>query len=205
MTGKRRGARILRAAGWRIEGEPPPPDHVGILLAAPHTSAWDYPLMLAIASAGNLDVHFLAKQELFRQPLGTLMRRTGGIPVDREQPGDLVAELAERARSGEGFMLVIAPEGTRKKGPGWRSGFYRLAVAADIPVTACSVDRPSRTVCFGPTVHLTGDVATDMAPLQAFYADKRGVHPKLVSPVQLSSTFDPGATPDGPHDQLRVR
>jgi 1-acyl-sn-glycerol-3-phosphate acyltransferase len=194
MIRKALGTSALRAARWRLEGTPPPPDHVGILLAAPHTSNLDFPLMLATAWATELHVRYLAKRELFRPPLGTLMRRTGGIPVDRENPGTLIEDLTARARLGQGFVLVLAPEGTRQKSVGWRSGFYRLATAAEIPVTACSVDRATRLICFGPTFHLTGDVAADMDRLRAFYADKHGVRPDLASPVRLSDDYRAGAT-----------
>ena len=189
MTRRQLGIRALRAFGWRIEGTPPPQDHIGVLLAAPHTSNFDLPIMLATAWSTELHVRYLAKRELFRPPLATLMRRTGGIPVDRENPGNLLADLVAQARSGEGFVLVLAPEGTRKKSAGWRSGFYRLARAADIPVTVCAVDGPTRTISFGPTFHLSGDVRADMERISAFYADKRGVRPRLASPVQLSDNY----------------
>jgi 1-acyl-sn-glycerol-3-phosphate acyltransferase len=117
------------------------------------------------------------------------MRATGGIPVDRDNPGTLIADLTESATSGEGFVLVLAPEGTRKLGNGWRSGFYRLAMEADIPVTPCSVDRATREICFGPTFRLTGDVIADMDRMRAFYADKHGLRPALASPVRLSDDY----------------
>ena len=193
MIRKALGAGALRLAGWHIEGEPPPTDHVGVLLAAPHTSNLDFPLMLATAWATELRVRYLAKRELFRPPLGALMRATGGIPVDRDNPGTLIADLTARATSGEGFVLVLAPEGTRKLGDGWRSGFYRLATEADIPVTPCSVDRATREICFGPTFRLTGDVVADMDRMRAFYADKHGLRPALASPVRLSDDYRAGA------------
>jgi 1-acyl-sn-glycerol-3-phosphate acyltransferase len=198
MIRKALGAGALHLAGWHIEGTPPPPDHVGVLLAAPHTSNLDFPLMLATAWATELHVRYLAKRELFRPPLGALMRATGGIPVDRDNPGTLIADLTARATSGAGFVLVLAPEGTRKLGDGWRSGFYRLATEADIPVTPCSVDRATREICFGQTFRLTGDVVADMDRLRAFYADKHGLHPELASPVRLSDDYRAGA------DQQRI-
>ena len=180
------GRAALRATGWRIHGTPPDPDHIGILLAAPHTSTWDFPLMLATAWATQLHPKYLAKKELFRQPSKMVIATTGGIATDRDNPGTLVEDLIRRARSGEAFILVMAPEGTRKVSEGWKSGFYRIAREADIPVTPCSVDSAAREIWFGPTFHLTGNVADDMDRMRAFYAGKGGVRPERKSPVRLS-------------------
>lgn len=180
------GRAALRATGWRIHGTPPDPDHIGILLAAPHTSNWDFPLMLATAWATQLHPKYLAKKELFHQPSKIVIATTGGIATDRDNPGTLVEDLIRRARSGEAFILVMAPEGTRKVSEGWKSGFYRIAREADIPVTPCSVDSAAREIWFGPTFHLTGNVADDMDRMRAFYAGKGGVRPERKSPVRLS-------------------
>ncbi len=187
------GKTALRATGWRIHGTPPDPEHVGILLAAPHTSNWDFPIMLATAWATQLHPKYLAKKELFARPTKIVIAGTGGIATDRDDPGTLVADLVRRARSGERFILVMAPEGTRKASAGWKSGFYRIAREADIPVTACSVDSRTREIWFGPTFHLTGDVQADMDRMRAFYADKAGVRPSLKSPVRLSVEARRGA------------
>jgi lauroyl/myristoyl acyltransferase len=180
------GRAALRATGWRIHGTPPDPDHIGILLAAPHTSNWDLPLMLATAWATQLHPKYLAKKELFRHPSKIVIATTGGIATDRDNPGTLVEDLIRRARSGEAFILVLAPEGTRKGSEGWKSGFYRIAREANIPVTPCSVDIATREIRFGPTFHLTGNVADDMDRMRAFYADKGGLRPERKSPVRLS-------------------
>ena len=186
MIRRRLARAALRTTGWRIHGEPPDPEHIGILLAAPHTSNWDFPLMLATAWSTQLRPKYLAKKELFRQPSKVVFASTGAIATDRDDPGTLVADLIQRARSGESFILVMAPEGTRKASDGWKSGFYRIAREADIPVTACSVDSTTREIWFGPTFHLTGDIEADMDRLRAFYADKGGVRPDRRSPVRLS-------------------
>jgi len=175
---KRFVARVLwRLAGWKLVGEPPPRHGVGVLLAAPHTSNWDYVVMLGVLWQAGIPTRFLGKRELFRGPLGVLMRATGGIAVDRKDPSGTVTEVTARAGAGESFLLVVAAEGTRGRGEHWRSGFYRIAQSAGVPVTMAFVDGPSRTAGFGPTFTPTDDVAADMDRIRAFYADKQGIHP----------------------------
>jgi 1-acyl-sn-glycerol-3-phosphate acyltransferase len=182
----RRGRGVIRraaaAAWWRVSrwthrSEPLPPEGVGILVGAPHTSNWDFVLMLAITWQLGIDIRFLGKKSLFRGPLGPLMRGLGGIPVDRANPAGLVAEVVARVRAGERFYLVVTPEGTRSRAPAWKSGFYRIALDTGLPVTLGYVDRRTLTCGLGPTVRLTGDVAADMDRVRAFYADKSGLRP----------------------------
>lgn len=177
MVKKRLARFFWRLAGWRLVGDPPPPGGVGVLLAAPHTSNWDYLVMLGVTWQAGIPTRFLGKKELFRGPLGLLMRATGGIPVDRTDPSGTVDDVAARAAAGESFLLVVAAEGTRTRAEHWKSGFYRIATAAGVPITMAFVDGPTRTAGFGPTFLPSGDVAADMDLVRAFYADKSGVHP----------------------------
>jgi len=183
---------LWRLTGWTFVGEPPT-ERAGILVGAPHTSNWDFVVMLAITSRSGIHAKFLAKKSLFGRPFGFLTRAMGGIPVDRSNPSGLVAELTARVRSGEEFFVVIAAEGTRTKGEFWKSGFYRLAVDSGLPISLGFVDRPTRTAGFGPTFRPTGDVAADMDLVRAFYADKQGIHPRNRTPARLRE--EPGAVP----------
>ncbi|PKW28079.1 1-acyl-sn-glycerol-3-phosphate acyltransferase [Phycicoccus duodecadis] len=166
---------VLRAARWKAVGEVP---RTGILVGAPHTSNWDFVMMLLVMWRGDVTPRVLIKHELFRGALGPLLHRLGGIPLDREHPGEVVRELVREARSGEPFLLVLAAEGTREKGEYWKSGFWRIARAANLPIALAFIDGPSRTAGFGPTLIPTADVRADMDQVRAFYADKRGVHPE---------------------------
>jgi 1-acyl-sn-glycerol-3-phosphate acyltransferase len=191
----------LAVTGWRIDGQPPGREEVRIFVGAPHTSAWDTLLMLSVSWACDLQPRYLIKQEAFHTPLRWLWQLTGGIPVDRQNPGPLVADLAERSRRGAGFQLVLTPEGTRAPVPFWKSGFYRLAEASEIPLTLVSPDGPSRTVTFGPTFRVSGDVGADMARIREFLADKRGVVPSRVTVARLRAEGYPsgkGAPGSGP-------
>jgi 1-acyl-sn-glycerol-3-phosphate acyltransferase len=125
------------------------------------------------------------KKELFRGPLGWLLRATGGIPLDRRNPGGVVKELVAQAQSGKPFLLIIAAEGTREKKEYWKSGFYRIAQQTGLPVTLAFVDGPTKSTGIGPTFSPSGDVAADMDLVRAFYADKQGVHPELRTEPRL--------------------
>ncbi|MGF6821687.1 1-acyl-sn-glycerol-3-phosphate acyltransferase [Microbacterium sp. ZKA21] len=162
---------------WRIAGEPAPARPT-ILLGAPHTSNWDFVLMLAIAWRLGIEVHWLGKKSLFHGWRGPVMRRLGGIPVDREDPGRVVADVVQQVDAGAVFGLVITPDGTRGGNAYWKSGFYRIARQTGMPVTLGFVDRTTMTAGLGPTVELTGDVASDMDRIREFYADKAGVRPQ---------------------------
>lgn len=182
--------KMLERAGWQLIGEPPA-DPVALVIAAPHTSNWDLPLMLAMTRAVGISPHFLMKKELFRGPVAPLMRAIGAVPVDRAAAAGVVEGLVAQARSGEHFHLVIAPEGTRKPGKYWKSGFYRIASQANIPIVMGSCDGPSRTVMYGPTLRPSGDVRADMDIVRAFYADKRGVNPAKRTEPRLREEDEP--------------
>ena len=165
---------LLRLAGWRVVGDIP---RTGVLVGAPHTSNWDFVLMLLVMWRGGVPPRFLAKQELFRGPAGWLLRRLGGIPVDRSNAGGIVRELVSHARADEDFLLIVAAEGTRKKTEYWKSGFYRIAQQSGLPVVLGFIDGPTKTAGFGPTFAPSGDVGADMERIRAFFADKHGVRP----------------------------
>lgn len=166
-----------RLSRWTLRTTRVPQDGAAILIGAPHTSNWDFVLMLAIAGEAGLSVRWLGKHSLFRGPFGPLMRALGGIPVDRRDPAGLVDSLVSRIQAGDRFYLVVTPEGTRSAGSYWKSGFYRIARATDLPVVLGYVDRTTMTTGLGPTLHLTGDVHADMDAVRAFYADKSGLVP----------------------------
>ena len=190
------GRLILGVMRYRLEGEPAPTGAC-VLVAAPHTSWLDFPLMLGISWSSGLTPGFLAKEELFRAPFGALMRSLGGIEVDRANPGTLVADMVARARSGEPFALVIAPEGTRGSGARWKSGFYRIAQDAEVPIVLAYVDGPTRSGGFGPSIRPTGDIRADMDLIRDYYADKHGVRPdKRTEPGLREEDADP-ASPRG--------
>jgi len=178
-----------RFSRWTLAGEQRP-TRPTVLLGAPHTSNWDFVLMLAIAWRLGLDVHWLGKKSLFRGWRGPFMRRLGGIPVDRADPGRVVADVIRQVNSGQVFGLVVTPDGTRGGNAYWKSGFYRIAREAGMPVTLGFVDRTTRTCGLGPTIELTGEVPADMDRIRAFYADKAGVRPERRTEPRLREEGD---------------
>lgn len=185
-------AAAIRVSGWKIVGTPP---RRGIFVGAPHTSNWDYVLTLMTVWRAGLSPRILVKKELFRGPLGWVLRATGSIPVDRNNPGDLIERLARAAEADQPFVLVLAAEGTRKKTEYWKSGFYRLSQQTGLPVILGFVDGTHKTAGIGPSFMPTGDVRADMDVVRAFYADKDGVKPHLRSEPRLREEDRP------PHEQ----
>lgn len=176
---------------WKLATELGP-DRPTILLGAPHTSNWDFALMLGIAWRLGIDVRWLGKASLFAGWRGPLMRALGGVPVDRANPARVVEDMVRHVHAGEMFGLVVTPDGTRGGHEHWKSGFYRIARETGMPVTLGYVDRTTMTSGLGPTIELTGDVAKDMDRIRAFYADKAGFHPeKRVEPRLVQEPSDP--------------
>jgi 1-acyl-sn-glycerol-3-phosphate acyltransferase len=175
----------LRLIGWTCLDLPQRPQRA-VVIGYPHTSNWDFPIGLLGMMALNLNARWAGKDNLFRGPAAPLMRWLGGIPVNRREHTGLVERLAAELRQREQFMLVIAPEGTRSLRPGWKSGFYRIARAADVPVLAGVVDYSRRRVGLLASITLTGDETADMEAIAACYRDCKGCRPELASPIRLT-------------------
>jgi 1-acyl-sn-glycerol-3-phosphate acyltransferase len=168
------GRVLLALAGWRVEGEFPDRPKL-IAIVAPHTSNWDFVLGVAVVFALGLDVRFLGKHTLFNPWLGWLMRGLGGTPVRRETPQGAVADAVEMIRREPKFLLGLAPAGTRKRGAPWRSGFYHIAVAAKLPIVPVAFDAGRKAVRLFAPLEPAGDLAADLARLQALYEGVRGL------------------------------
>ncbi len=184
------GERALRMRGWTMHGETPT-EPVVVFIAAPHTSNHDFMLMLWMTWSRGVHPRFLLKKEAFRGPAGAMFRKLGGISVDRDAPGGLVEDLVAEAKETGQMAIVIAPEGTRGSGKYWKSGFYRIAQALDVPICLAWCDGPTKSVGFGPLLKPTGDVRADMDVIRAFYADKRGVNPERRTEPRLREEDDP--------------
>ena len=181
---------------WKLVTEPAP-NRPTILIGAPHTSNWDFVVMLAIAWRLRVDVHWLGKHSLFTGWRGPIMRGLGGIPVDRSDPSKIVDEVVGRMRKGEVFALVITPDGTRGGHTHWKSGFHRIAMATGMPVTLGYLDTTTHTTGLGPTLEMSGDIAADMDRIREFYADKRGIRPHLQVTPRLREEDSAGDDREG--------
>lgn len=181
---QRLARRLLRSVGWRLEGLPPD-RHRFVLIAAPHTSNWDLSLMLLMSVECKLSIHWLGKDRLFGGPMGWLLRRLGGLPVRRGEPSQLVPHLAAMFADRDEFVLVVPPSGTRGSTDHWKSGFYRVAEAASVPIVCGYLDYATKVGGFGPQIVVSGDVGADMDEIRQFYADKRGRYPDQISEIRL--------------------
>lgn len=175
---------ILRIGGWEaVGGQPEVPK--AVLIAYPHTSNWDGLWALTYKVAVGLDVRFFGKHTLFWFPLGTLLRALGGIPLDRSKPGSAVDQAVQALTENDTFYFGLAPEGTRRRRPHWKTGFYRIAERANVPVILAFMDYKHRRIGLGPTFEITGDRDADMKRIAEFYADVGGHHPENASPISF--------------------
>lgn len=175
---------ILRVGGWTaIGGIPDAPK--AVIVAAPHTSNWDGFWALVYKVAIGADVHFFAKKSLFWFPLGTILRALGGIPLDRSRASSAVQQAIERFEREDSFYFGLAPEGTRTRKPGWKSGFYRIATGANVPIYLGMLDFSNKRIGIGPRLDLTGDQDKDLEAIRAFYADIKGRWPDKASPIRF--------------------
>lgn len=174
----------MRASGWTIRLRQPVPERC-VVIFYPHTSNWDTIIGLCAKWVIGLRIHFIGKDTLFRWPLRPLFISWGGIPVNRREPAGFVAAIAREFAQRDEFILALAPEGTRGRTECWKSGFYRIARAANVPLALAFIDYAAREIGVGDYIDLTGDVAADMARIRAFYAGKRGRHPQNQSPICL--------------------
>lgn len=166
---------FLRLTGWRVEGELPEEAAKSVFIAAPHTSNWDLPYTLMVAFVLRLNIRWMGKQSLFRAPFGGLMRWLGGIAVNREQSTNLVAASAQAVQATQGpLQLVVPPEGTRSKTRYWKTGFYYIAQAAQVPIVMAYMDYKAKRSGIGPLLRPSGNIEADMAAVKAFYAPFKG-------------------------------
>lgn len=187
--------------GWRVEGVLPATRKF-VFIAAPHTSNWDLPFMLATAYILGARISWLGKHTVFVGPFGWFMRALGGIPVNRTARHNMVQQVAERFAAREELILAIPPEGTRKKVEYWKSGFYHIALAAQVPVGMGFLDFGRKVAGLGPMLHLTGNVKADMDAVRAFYGPLRGKIPEYESVPRLREE-EAGAAPESRQPDLR--
>lgn len=173
---------LLRLGGWTPIGGVLD-DPKAVIIAAPHTSNWDGVWALIYRVAVDLDVRFFAKKSLFWFPLGNLLRWLGAIELDRGRAVNAVQQAIDAFEHHESFYLGLAPEGTRALKPGWKSGFYRIARGANVPVYIGFLDFGSRRIGIGPKIELTGDPDVDLAVIRKHYEDIRGRWPEKTSPI----------------------
>jgi len=171
--GRRAAGALLRLLGWRVEFRWPPAPRC-VIVVYPHTSNLDFFVGYLAKLALGLPAHFIAKDSLFRWPVAGLLRRMGGIPVNRGDPRDFIERLAEEVRRRPRMILALAPEGTRRHVDHWKSGFYRLALRAGVPVGLAFLDYGRKRIGVTSYLDLTGDEERDLARIRAEYQGVTG-------------------------------
>ena len=159
--------------GWKTKGKMPDMKKF-ILVAAPHSSNWDFVYFLLIIFKFQIPVHWMAKESMFFWPFIGLLKRLGGIPIDRSKKGNVVTDMVDILGRSHRMVITIAPSGTRERVTHWKTGFYQIARQANIPIVCGFVDYKLKTGGIGPVVLPSGDMDADMKAIKMFYADKSG-------------------------------
>ena len=180
------GRLVLRALGWKLAGGFPNVPRA-VLIGWPHTSNWDGIVGLSAAAVSRLDFRFFAKRQLFWPPSGWMLRALGGIPIERTKAGGLVERAVDRfARAearGEGFILGVAPEGTRSRGERWKSGYHRIARAAGVPIVVVALDHGRKRIEVLGAIVPTDDREADERAITAMLEGVEGRHPEKATPA----------------------
>ncbi len=164
--------------GWKLVGDLPRDRKKYVMIAAHHTSNWDFVVGIAAKLILGVRIRFFAKDSLFTGPLGALMRSFGGIPIERSQSVNRVDLAVDEINNHDHFILAIAPEGTRSKVDRWRTGFYHIAVKANIPVVPIAFDFSNRRIIIGDPIDLSGRVTDDFQKMHQFFVPYQPRHPE---------------------------
>lgn len=168
---------IMKMCGWQIEGNVPDiPKFVAI--GAPHTSNWDFPIAMLTLFAFQLKASWMGKDSLFRGIFRPFFLWLGGIPIDRSKSNNLVRRSIQVFEANDEFILLIPPSGTRSKTASWKTGFYYIALGANVPIVLGYADFRRKVCGFGPVFYPTGDMETDLRKIQSFYADITAKYPE---------------------------
>ena len=174
------GRTAMSWSGWKFEGALPNEPKF-VIIVAPHTSNWDFPLGVAALFSLGFRISFLAKHTIFKWPLGPFMRWLGGIPVERSVSRDRVTETIAAFNGAEKMVLAIAPEGTRKRVEKWKTGFYHVARGANVPIVPVVFDFGTKTIRLEPPFLTTGDASLDIPRIKEVFRGAIGKNPENFS------------------------
>lgn len=179
-------AVILKLAGWRTVFTPPPGSK-SVVIVYPHTSNWDFPVGVLFRAKHRMTASWAGKDTLFRGPLKALFLWLGGVPINRREHTGMIDQLAEAFATRDSFCICITPEGTRSKSEYWKTGFYRLALAAGVPVGLGFIDYGNKRVGIERWIRLSGNEEDDLAIFREYYADKAGRYPEKSGTIRFRS------------------
>lgn len=171
------GAFVLKMMGWRMEGEFPNEKKV-IIAVAPHTSNWDFVIAVSFMFCMRLKTSFMAKSTLFMPPFRTIMHWLGGLPINRSRAHGVVAQMVDKFKKEETLVLALAPEGTRRLAPRWKTGFLQIAAKADVPVLLLGLDYKRKVFVVGPCLNISHDIDAELNRTLAFFDEITGKYPE---------------------------
>jgi len=172
---------FFRIVGWRTVDERRN-ERKYLMIIAPHTSNWDFPVMFMFALARGFHGYWMGKHTLFKGPLGPISRWLGGLPIDRSMSLNRVDQTIAYYKDSDNMVMAITPEGTRKRVDRWRSGFYHIAMGASVPIALGYADYRRKECGIGRMFFPTGDYERDLAEIKDFYRDMTGKHPENYNP-----------------------
>jgi len=181
---KKLSIKILNIFGWKVDSIDLPADKY-VVIGAPHTTNWDFPLALLTIAATGLKFSWAGKDSLFFFPLGPLLKKIGGISVNRRVRNDFLRVIVTKFKEQENFVVAIAPEGTRSYTDHWKCGFYQIAVQAGAKIALGYVDFTSKTAGIGKIITPTGNLEDDFQLIREFYQDKTGLYPEKQSKIAV--------------------
>jgi 1-acyl-sn-glycerol-3-phosphate acyltransferase len=185
MLSKYIAKAYLNLTGWTVRNDLPEGLDKFVIIAAPHTSNWDFPVTMAIAATVDMEFRWVGKHTMFRWPAGGLMRRLGGIAVDRRKSNNFVEQIAQAFREADRMALGIAPEGTRSRGEYWKSGFYYIAREAGVPIVCGYVDFEKKEGGLGPVIDATQSKEAVLDEIRDFYRGVQGCRPDQFTPPKF--------------------
>lgn len=174
----------LNCFSWKIKNSPPITSKY-VLIAAPHTSNWDFPLMLLTSYITKVPLNWMGKKSLFKWPLNSLMLALGGVPIDREKRGSIVSITSKKIISVKKFVLVVPPEGTRSKTEFWKSGFLHIARKSKIPIVFSYLDYKKKEIGFSAPINQNLDSKKIIEIANDFYKDIAGLYPENFGPIRF--------------------
>ncbi|RLD07650.1 MAG: glycerol acyltransferase [Chloroflexota bacterium] len=177
---------VLGFAGWRTQVMQPRASSY-VLIGAPHTSNWDFVIILLMMVVVGIPIRWMGKDSLFRGPLGVFMRSIGAIPVNRREKTNMVDQIAAKFDEYNDLIIGLAPEGTRSRVSRWRTGFYYIALKANVPIVMAYIDYENKVCGIGPSIKPTGDIQADFVKIRDFYSGIVGKFPHKQGEITLST------------------
>jgi len=167
----------INLSGWTIKGEVPDEERI-VIIAAPHTSNWDFLLAMMAIFSLNIKIKWLGKDSIFKPGIKWFFYWLGGIPVDRKKPDSLIDNVVEIVKKEKAIVIAMTPEGTRKKVVRWKTGFLRIAKLTKAKILLISIDSPTKSIQIGDIFEPTGNVELDLDFIQHYYQNFKGINPE---------------------------